>query len=194
MREIHLKIDGKDVAVADGTTVLEAARRLGIEIPTLCHHELLEPAGACRLCVVEAEGPGWKRMVVSCAAAAGDGWVVRTRTEAIDRHRRALLELMLARAPHAPKLQALAREYGADADHYAKDPSFCIHCGLCVRYCAEVKQKHAIGFVGRGVKKEICFVPEIAATECDGCKECFPLCPTSFCQAEYVLTRSLAFR
>ena len=69
----------------------------------------------------------------------------------------------------------------------------CIHCGLCVRYCAEVKKKNAVGFVDRGIRKEISFIPEIAAKECWDCKECFPLCPTSYLQAAYVLTKSLSF-
>jgi predicted molibdopterin-dependent oxidoreductase YjgC len=88
-------------------------------------------------------------------------------------------------------LQTLAQEYGADKDRFEKEASFCIHCGLCVRYCAEVAKKNAIGFVGRGINKEISFIPEIAAKECDDCKECFPLCPTSYLQAAFVLTKAL---
>jgi NADH dehydrogenase/NADH:ubiquinone oxidoreductase subunit G len=63
----------------------------------------------------------------------------------------------------------------------------CILCGLCVRYCNEVKKLDAVGFIDRGVNKEICFVPEVATKECNGCKECFPLCPTSYLQAAFVL-------
>ena len=103
-----------------------------------------------------------------------------------------LLELMLAHAPDSPQLQDLAGEYGADRDRFEKEASFCIHCGLCVRYCAEVKKKNAVGFVDRGIRKEISFIPEIALVECNDCKECFPLCPTSYLQAAFVLTESLA--
>jgi predicted molibdopterin-dependent oxidoreductase YjgC len=119
--------------------------------------------------------------------------VVRTRSERIDRIRKTLLELMLAHAPDSPPLQELAEEYGADKDRFEKEASFCIHCGLCVRYCAEVVKKNAVGFVERGTRKEICFIPEIASRECDSCKECFPLCPTSYLQAAFVLTQALAF-
>ena len=119
--------------------------------------------------------------------------MVRTRSEKIDRIRKTILELLLAHAPDAEILKELAREYGADQDRYEKDPSFCIHCGLCVRYCAEVKQKHAVGFVDRGIRKEISFIPEIAARECNACKECFPLCPPSYLQAVFVFSESLAF-
>jgi len=103
----------------------------------------------------------------------------------------AILELMLTHAPDSPILQELAQEYGADRNRFEKQPSFCILCGLCVRYCAEVKGKNAIGFINRGPKREINFVPEIAAKECWNCKECFPLCPTSYLQAAYVLVEGL---
>jgi predicted molibdopterin-dependent oxidoreductase YjgC len=99
----------------------------------------------------------------------------------------------MAHAPDAPKLKEYAKEYNAEPNRYERDASFCIHCGLCVRYCAEVKKKNAIGFVDRGINKEISFIPEIAAVECNDCKECFPLCPTSYLQAAFVLTESLAF-
>jgi len=104
-----------------------------------------------------------------------------------------ILQLLLAHAPDAFDLQDLAQEYGADKDRFEKEASFCIHCGLCVRYCAEVKKKNAVGFVDRGIRKEISFIPEIASKECWSCKECFPLCPTEALQAAFVLTKALAF-
>jgi NADH dehydrogenase/NADH:ubiquinone oxidoreductase subunit G len=193
MSELVMQIDGRAVRASEGMTVLEAAQAAGIEIPTLCHHELLQPLGGCRLCIVESESRGRTSHIVSCVYPVEADLVVRTRTAAIDRIRKTLVELLMAHAPHAPALEALAEEYGADADRFEKDPSFCIHCGLCVRYCAEVKGAHAVGFIDRGMRKEISFVPEVAARECDACKECFPLCPTSYLQAAYVLTESLAF-
>jgi NADH dehydrogenase/NADH:ubiquinone oxidoreductase subunit G len=193
MREIRLQIDGKEVVAREGMTVLEAAQSVGIPIPTLCHHPQLEPFGGCRLCIVEAEASGWTRLVVSCVYPVQDNLVVRTRSEKIDRIRKTILELLLAHAPDSPQLEDLAKEYGANKDRFEKEASFCVHCGLCVRYCAEVKKKHAVGFVDRGIRKEISFVPEIASKECWNCKECFPLCPTSYLQAAFVLVQSLAF-
>ena len=193
MSEILLQIDGKEVRAKEGMTVLEAAQGEGISIPTLCHHEKLEPFGGCRICMVEIEVRGRTQLVVSCVYPAAENLVVRTRTEKIDRIRKTILELLLAHAPDAPELQKLAQEYGADKNRFEKDASFCIHCGLCVRYCAEVKKKNAVGFVDRGIRKEISFIPEISARECWDCKECFPLCPTSYLQAAYVLTEALAF-
>jgi NADH dehydrogenase/NADH:ubiquinone oxidoreductase subunit G len=191
MSEVRLQIDGKQVAAREGMTLLEAARGAGISIPTLCHHEALEPFGGCRICIVEVEVRGWTRRVVSCVYPVENGLVVRTRSETIDKIRKMILELLLAHAPDSPDLQALAGDYGADKDRFEKEASFCIHCGLCVRYCAEVKKKNAVGFVDRGIRKEISFIPEIAARECWGCKECFELCPTEALQAAYALTKAM---
>ena len=191
MSEIVLQIDGKEVKAAEGMTVLEAARSAGISIPTLCHHEKLEPFGGCRICIVEVEAGGWTKRVVSCVYQAEENLVVRTRSEKIDKIRKIIIEMLLAHAPHSPDLLKLAQEYGAKIDRFEKEPSFCIHCGLCVRYCAEIKQANAVGFVDRGIRKEISFIPELAATVCWDCKECFPLCPTEALQAAFVLTKSL---
>jgi NADH dehydrogenase/NADH:ubiquinone oxidoreductase subunit G len=175
MRVVTLTIDGK------------------ADIPTLCHHEQLRPHTSCRICMVEVEARGRTVLDTACSRPVEESMVVRTRSEKVDRIRKSLLELLLAHAPDAPRLQELARKYGADRNRFEKDASFCLHCGLCVRYCAEVKKKNAIGFVGRGIKREISFVPEVAAKECHGCKECFPLCPTSYLQAAFVLVEGLAF-
>jgi NADH dehydrogenase/NADH:ubiquinone oxidoreductase subunit G len=190
MSEILLQIDGKEVKAQAGMTVLEAARSAGIHIPTLCFHEKLEPYGGCRLCIVELESRGWTRLVVSCVYPVEKNLVVRTRSEKVDRIRKMVLQLLLAHAPDAFDLQDLAKEYGADKNRFEKEASFCIHCGLCVRYCAEVKKKNALGFIDRGIRKEISFIPEIASKECWDCKECFPLCPTEALQAAYVLAKA----
>jgi len=192
MSDILLKIDGKEVRAKEGMTLLEAAQKVGIRIPTLCHHEKLEPYGGCRLCSVEVESRGSTKLVVACVYPVEKNLVVRTRSEKVDRIRKMILQLLLAHAPDAFDLQGLAQEYGADKDRFEKEASFCIHCGLCVRYCAEVKKKNAVGFVDRGIRKEISFVPEIASKECWNCKECFPLCPTEALQAAFVLTQALA--
>lgn len=192
MSDIVLKIDGKEVVAEEGMTIVEAAKTVGIAIPTLCHHEKLEPYGACRICTVEAESRGRSSLVAACLYPVEKDMVVTTRTEKLDKIRKVLLEQMLAHAPDSPQLEELAKVYGADKDRFEKDPSFCILCGLCVRYCAEVKKKHAIGYIDRGPRREISFIPEVAARECWDCKECFPLCPTSALQAAYVLTEALA--
>jgi len=192
MSEILLQIDGKEVKATEGMTVLEAAQSAGISIPTLCHHEKLDPFGGCRVCIVDVESGGWTKLVVSCVYPVEKDLIVTTRSEKVDRIRKTIVELLMAHAPDSPELQDLAQEYGAERDRFEKDASFCIHCGLCVRYCAEVKKKNAVGFVDRGINKEISFIPDIASKECWNCKECFPLCPTSALQAAFVLTRALS--
>ena len=191
MSEVILQIDGKEVKAREGMTILEAAQGAGIFIPTLCHHEKLEPYGACRICTVEVETRGRTNLVAACLYPVEQNLVVRTRSEKVDKTRKMILELLLAHAPDAGELQNLAQEYGANKARFDKEHSFCILCGLCVRYCAEVKKKNAIGFVDRGTRREISFIPEIAAKECWNCKECFPLCPTEALQAAYVLTEAL---
>ena len=193
MSDVVMQIDGKEVSASGDMTVLQAARAAGIHIPTLCHHEKLEPFGACRMCMVELDNKGRKSYVVSCIYPVAKDLVVRTRSDGVDKIRRLLLEELLAHAPNSPDLVALAREYNADPNRFDMDPSFCILCGLCVRYCAEVKQKNAVDFIERGAQREISFIPEIASKECWGCQECFAICPTSYAQAAYFLTEALAF-
>jgi bidirectional [NiFe] hydrogenase diaphorase subunit len=193
MSEILLHIDGIEVRATEGMTLLEAARSVNIFIPTLCHHEKLAPYGACRICVVEVEARGKTSLVAACIHPVEQDLVVKTRSEKVDKTRKILLEQFLAHAPEAEVLQDLAQEYGADKNRFEKEPSFCILCGLCVRYCVEVKKANAIGFFDRGTNREIRFIPELASKECANCKECFPLCPTSYLQAEYHLTEALAF-
>src|SRR5512139_2107681 len=104
MSEIHLQIDGREVVAKEGTSILEAARNAGIAIPTLCHHEKLEPYGACRICTVEVEAGGRKNLVASCVYPVEQNLVVRTRSESVDEIRKMILELLLAHAPGAPAL------------------------------------------------------------------------------------------
>ena len=193
MSEILLQIDGKEVKAKEGMTILQAAKQAGIHIPTVCNHDKLEPYGVCRMCTVEVEVRGRKNYVVSCLYPVAPDIVVRTRSDKVDMVRRVILEELLAHAPNSPELTQLAQDYGADKDRFEKEQSFCILCGLCVRYCAEIKQKNAVGFIERGARREIRFIPEIAEKECWDCQECFAICPTSAAQAAYFLTEALAF-
>ena len=193
MKEIIIQIDGTEVKTTEGKTVLEAAQSVDIFIPTLCFHEKLEPYGACRICTVEVEVRGWTKFVAACLYPVEQDLVVRTRSKKVDKIRKMILEFLLAHAPLSSQLLDLAQEYGADKDRFEKESSFCVLCGLCVRYCAEVKKKHAVGYIDSGARREICFIPEIASKECSDCKECFPLCPTSYLQAAFVLTESFVF-
>jgi bidirectional [NiFe] hydrogenase diaphorase subunit len=178
MGEVALVINGRDVTAAEGETILDAARSAGVHIPTLCHHKEVAPFGACRLCTVEIRKGDRSRLVSSCAYPVEEGLDVQTESEVVVKGRKLILEMLLVRAPGVQMVTEYARQYGSDASRFSADPSFCILCGLCVNYCAEVKGKHAIGFVGRGVERQVMFLPGMHSEECSQCGECFTLCPT----------------
>ncbi len=110
MSGVTLIINDQEVKAREGMTILEAAQSVGIFIPTLCHHEKLEPYGACRICTVEVETRGRTNLVAACLYPVEQNLVVRTRSETVDKTRKMLLELMLAHAPEAGVLQDLAQE------------------------------------------------------------------------------------
>jgi len=177
VEKVTLTINDREVRVKEGMTILEAARDAGIHIPTLCYHEKLAPYGACRLCTVEISRNGRTRLVTACVYPAEDGLIVQTESPQVTKIRKMLLELMLASAP-AKTIQDLAQQHGVAKPRFEAEKTNCILCGLCVRYCNEIKQANAIGFVGRGTERRVVFYPEIASTVCASCRECFSLCPT----------------
>ena len=204
MSEVTLIINDEEVKAKEGITILEAARSVGIDIPTLCHHEKLAPYGACRLCTVEIVRGQRSRLVTSCVYPVEDGLIVKTESEPVIKGRKMLLELMWARAPGVQPIRNYGMRYGITGVQAGRDygiaygisatktkfeiePTFCILCGLCVRYCAEVKKKNAIGFIGRGAEREVVFFPEIAREECPNCEECYSLCPTGALPSHYAL-------
>lgn len=176
MKDIRLDIDGKIVEAEEGTTILKAAQEAGIDIPTLCYHEQLSPYGACRLCSVEITKNGRTRLVASCVYQVEEGLVVKTESELVKKIRKMVLELLLPLAPTGP-LESLAQKYGLKRSRFSAEKTSCVLCGLCVRYCAEIKKANAIGFIGRGVDRQVAFLPEVATKVCDSCRECFAICP-----------------
>ena len=177
MTNISLTIDGKIINTKEGTTVLQAAQKAGINIPTLCHDDKLEPYGACRFCMVEVEKNNRKKLVASCCYPAEKGLVVRTKTENIDKIRKLLAELLLSISPNGAHV-GIAKQYGIVESRFKQTESPespCSLCGLCVRYCAEVKKKHAVCFIGRGVDRTIALVPGLSDA-CSSCRECFNVC------------------
>lgn len=169
MKKVSLNINGKSVTAQEGTTLLEAATSAGIQIPTLCHHDKLEPYGACRLCIVEIVKKGRRRLVASCVYPVEEGLEVETHTDKVKRIRRMILELLW------PAAQKYTSEYGITKSRFRTENTDCSLCGICVRYCAEVKNIHAVHFKGRGIEREIALVPELGR-ECLYCKECFAFC------------------
>ena len=184
---ITLTIDGQTIEALEGSSILEAAREYGIDIPTLCYHEALESYGSCRLCVVELETPRGPRLVASCVYPAEEGAVVKTNSEMVQRSRRMTVELLLASAPQAKAIQKLASELGVQEPRVSLSDNDCILCGLCVRACDEIVGANAISLVHRGFSKEVSPPFEIGANACIGCTTCVFICPTGAIKLEDVL-------
>lgn len=181
-----MQIDGIEVKAQEGMTILQAAEQVGIEIPTLCHDARLAPYGACRLCSVEITRGGRSRVVASCVYPVEEGLVVNTESPRVLKIRKVILELLQSRSPGLR--EELAERYDVDNTRLERDPTFCILCGLCVRYCAEVKKANALGFVGRGTTRQVVFYPEIAVKTCPTCRECFNICPTGVIPSDFAVS------
>jgi NADH dehydrogenase/NADH:ubiquinone oxidoreductase subunit G len=179
----HLRINGIDVTGEPGTTLLEAARFVGIEIPTLCYHEGLTPYGGCRLCVVEITDAGGNasRLVSSCTFSVQEGMSVRTHSRRVVQARKMLVELMLSICPSSKTIQDLAAQLGVERVRFPVRDEHCILCGLCVRMCAEQMRARAIGFVGRGYRRKISTPFDQRSEVCRLCGGCLYICPV--CQS-----------
>ncbi len=203
MNMITLTIDGVEVSVPAGSTVLEAARAAGIRIPTLCYLKDINEIGACRLCVVDTGARAWQ---AACVAPAVDGMKVKTNTPALRAARKTNLELLLSN--HNKKclscvrstnceLQNLCREYGVDDEfRYAgavtesikddasaaiiRDNSKCVLCRRCVAVCSKVQNVGVIGAIKRGFNTAIAspWNMSLAETACINCGQCIAVCPT----------------
>ncbi len=185
---IRLKINGQSHHGSEGDTVLDVARRKGIHIPTLCHHDALEPFGGCRVCMVEITHPnwkGWKGLVTACLYPIEEGLEVETDNEAVHDVRRVVLDLLLARCPEAPAIRTLAAEYGIQQTRYRenREKTNCILCTRCVRACAAVGV-NAISMSGRGAEKRIAIPFRRPPPDCIGCLSCAYICPTNVIQYE----------
>ena len=122
---ISLTIDGQVVEVEDGSTVLQAAQKLEIQIPTLCHHKSLLPYGACRVCLVELEDPKGSKIQASCTCPVREGLVVKTTTDRVLKTRKVMVELLLARCPETEAIQKLASEMGIEEIRFPKKDEKC---------------------------------------------------------------------
>jgi predicted molibdopterin-dependent oxidoreductase YjgC len=205
MKEVCLIIDDREVNVPEGTTILEAAKCVGIDIPNLCYDSRLEPAGTCRLCVVQIAGRAG--LTISCNTTVAEGMKVCTENEEIADMRKTILELILSEHRVACtscdmdgvcKLQDYAYRYQADEGRFGLperrlvkpnyttnneailyDPDKCIVCGLCVRYCEEVQRAEALTFAGRLGQIEVstAFGIDLNKSSCVLCGGCVGICP-----------------
>jgi len=201
---VTLTIDGKEVTVPQGTTILEAARSVGIRIPTLCYHDRMNPIGSCRMCVVEIEG--YSHPMAACTTPVEDGIEVVTSSERLTRIRQDSLKLILVNHPlDCPicdkggecLLQDLVYEFGIDEVEYKAVkperesiyatplirywPDRCIMCLRCVTACREIKGIGAISIEGDGYGAQVVAIdPE----KCQSCGECLQVCPTGSLTAD----------
>ncbi len=201
---LRIKIDGREYEVPEGITVLEAAKRNGIHIPTLCHHPALKDVGACRVCVVEVKGV--LRLLTACTTPVSDGMEVFTKTKRVLEARKFVVELILSRHPldcfscernGSCELQDLAYELGIEDSPYAdrkrgsyysiddsspfilRDLNKCILCGRCVRVCNGIQGDGVINFAFRGIDTKIAtaFDRDLIDSPCVYCGQCVEVCP-----------------
>ena len=182
---ITFYMNGLEVTVEEGMTILEAARFLGLPIPTLCHKDGLSPYGSCRLCVVEI-GDGLKaKLVSSCTYPIEEGLRVRTASSRVMKARRVILELFLASCPQSKTIQDLASAHAVQQQRFKQEYENCILCGLCVRMCEEQMRAKAIGFRSRGEKRSIGTPFDIQSEECRQCGACLYICPACQLRCTY---------
>ncbi len=178
-------INGLEVSVEEGTTLLEASRFYGFPIPTLCHMDGLSPYGACRLCIVEiGEGPKAK-LVTSCSYPALEGLRVRTASSRVIKARKMILELLLASCPQSKIIQDLASADDVRQQRFRQEYEECILCGRCIRMCEEQMMAKAIGFRARGKKRNLGTPFDLHSEACRLCGACLYVCPACQLRCTY---------
>ena len=183
---VTLTVDDQELHIEQGSTVLEAARRLDVDIPTLCYHEAVTPYTACRICVVEVTDTGGRKLAPSCGYPVEEGMVVRTNTPEVMEARRLVIELLLARSPGVERIRRLADQLGVDKPRFEPEGAGdeCILCGLCVRVCQEVVGVSAINFLNRGPDRVVTTPFDQPSEVCIACGACAQVCPTGAIRIE----------
>ncbi len=198
---VRFTINDQAAEVEEGTTVLEACKAAGVDVPTLCYVPFLEPYGACRMCTVKVSENGASRLTTACTLRAAEGMKVVTDDADVRAARKVVLELLWARAPDAEVLREMAAEYGIEKSRFAPEPKEpaaaeaaageaagefaieekpkkCILCGLCYRICEQRVQAFAIGLVQRGADAEVAPPFGRPSDNCIACGSCASVCPT----------------
>ncbi|HUU19090.1 MAG TPA: 4Fe-4S dicluster domain-containing protein [Sedimentisphaerales bacterium] len=173
-------IDGCKVRVKKDATVLDAAKKARIWVPTLCYHPAISPDAVCRLCMVELDRGDWRQLITACNYPVRRDIVVYVSSEGAKQARGGVMELLLARAPESQELKVLAERMGVKETRYpnvTESQRNCILCGLCVRVCEEIIGQAAIGFAGRGVDRAVAVPFRQPSDDCIGCGACAAVCP-----------------
>ncbi len=174
---VSITIDGHKMTAPYRASLLSVASRMGIYIPTLCHHDALEPAGACRLCIVEHVRDGWSKFVTACNYPVDEGMVFRAASQEVVRYRRMTMEALLARCPNVPRIRKLAQKLGVVESRFTAGDETCILCGMCTRVC-ETYATSAISTLHRGSDKVVGTFDDKPPADCVGCGSCASVCPT----------------
>jgi heterodisulfide reductase subunit A len=182
---ITFKLNGKTVQGEEGQYILQVAQKYGVEIPTLCHHKALEPAGMCRLCTVELFDGRRTRFVTSCNYPIWEGMDVKTDSEPVHEGRKLIVELLMARCPDVPILKELGKKYGILDTRFKKEEDTCILCGLCTRICTKMGNS-AISLTGRGVDMKVDTPFHLQTDTCMACGACASVCPTGHITLEKI--------
>lgn len=181
---MKITIDGIPFDAPESWTILETAKFLGLEIPTLCYHEGLSSWGGCRLCVVEIGTGDKTRLVTSCTYPVEEGLIIHTATKRVISARKMILELLISQCPTSKVLQDLAAKMGLKQVRFSPKWENCIYCGLCVRICEEQMMASAIGFVNRGNELKIHAPFDKTSDECRRCGGCIYICPACTTRCE----------
>jgi len=184
MTTIKLKINGIETEAEDRMPILNIAEKLGVKIPTLCHHPILEPYGVCRICTVEVRSGKRVRMVTACNYPATNGIEVFTNSERVRRDRKMIIEWLMSRCGHVKVIEDLAAEYGITEPRFGRGDDDCILCGLCVRVCSDVVGANVLGFFNRGTTREVSTAYGETSEKCLACGACAYVCPTGCIQIE----------
>ena len=185
---ITFKLNGQTVQGEEGQYIIHVAEKYGVNIPTLCNHKALEPAGMCRVCTVELFDGRRSRFVTACNYPIWEGMEVKTDSELVLEGRKLIVELLLARCPDVPVIQKLAESYGIKEIRFKNEKDTCILCGLCVRVCEKMGTK-AISLTGRGVDIKVDTPFHLQTDACMGCGACASLCPTGHINLDKINTQ-----
>lgn len=191
---VKINIDSRLVEAEDNATIIEAAAKAGIHIPTLCYHESLKPAGNCRICTVEVVIDGVSSLTAACNYPVVEGLKVITDSEGVIRARKLALELLMAQQPHSLEIRKLAGKFGVVEPGFTLKQRECILCELCVRACQEMVEARAITFIAQGIGRNV-EEPTVEHSweRCIGCDTCAWICPTEAITVEDVVdTRKLS--